>query len=110
MGQKWRCRLTGCVCLHKASFPVSSEAVASRDDSTGEEPVLRPLVWSLAGYRTSRAVGEGCSFSLTVSERAPSGPYWWVSSQHGGWLPAEPARASKRVKRQKAVSVTSSWK
>ena len=73
MGQKWRCGLTGSVCLHKASFQVTSEAVASPDDSTGEGPVLRPLVWSLAGYRTSHAVGEGLSFSLTVSERPPQG-------------------------------------
>ena len=52
---------------------MSSEPVASPDDSTGEEPGLRLRVWSLAGYRTSHAVGEGLSFSLTVSERPPQG-------------------------------------
>ena len=52
---------------------MSSEPVASPDDSTGEEPGLRLRVWSLAGYRTSHAVGEGLSFSQTVSERPPQG-------------------------------------
>ena len=35
MGQKWRCGLTGCVCLHKVPVKVSSGAAVSPEDSAG---------------------------------------------------------------------------